>query len=117
MIVVDSLSACVAYASTQSTSRMSLNGKGVKMMKTFPRDTANRNVPKDSLLICEFETMSGEITWTVYVDKDGNMFQVTDWVNDKPAPVTLSYVCRETLLSEKQIEGAWNSWVKETRGA
>jgi len=81
-------------------------------MRTFPQSTGNRNVPRDSFLIAEWQTMSGEITYTVYATKAGDMFIVTDWVMDKPQPITTSEICRETLLSGNQVLWAWDSWVK-----
>lgn len=53
-------------------------------MKNFPQQTANKNVPAEACLICEYSQMSGEIVTTVFFSETGKLWSVTDWVNDKP---------------------------------
>lgn len=44
----------------------------------------NPNVPRGAKVIEQYQTMSGEITWTIY-ELNGKRYRVTDWKWDKPA--------------------------------
>ena len=65
-------------------------------MRTYPTNTANRNVPANSFLIAETSQMSGEIITTYYATKDGSLWKVTDWKSDKPSPAYPFEVLRLT---------------------
>ncbi len=53
----------------------------------------NPNVPKEARIIEQYQTMSGEITWTVY-EVGGKVYRVTDWKWDKPVE-----------LKEEEVKG------------
>ena len=80
--------------------------------RTYPTNTANQNVPRDTFLVAENVYMSGEITKTYYIDKGGNMWQICDWTISKPQPVSLSVLCRLTLDTERQISAKAESWYR-----
>ncbi len=46
----------------------------------------NPNVPRGAKVIEQYQTMSGEITYTVY-EQDGKVYEVTDWKWDKPVEI------------------------------
>jgi len=64
-------------------------------MINFPLQTANKNVPARACLICEYSQMSGEIVTTVFFDATGQLWRVTDWVNDKPHRVDPVDIARD----------------------
>jgi len=80
------------------------------MIKTYPQQTINLNVPDNVYLIAEVNKMSGEITETYYIDNDGNLLKVGDWSQDKPNPAFLFEICRLTGDTEKMINARWESW-------
>lgn len=71
--------------------------------RTYPGSTANPNVPKNVYLIAEVTTMSGEIVTTYYIDLAGCMWKVSDWVNNKPVPVSVATLCKLTGDCEAMI--------------
>lgn len=86
------------------------------MSKSLVNATANPNVPANVLVLYESSAMSGEITTTHYVDANGCMWVVGDWKIDKPAPQTLSEICRASGLWESVILASWKSWRKTQAG-
>ena len=86
------------------------------MTRTMPTQTLNHNVPKDVLLIAESELSSGEIIVTYYIDLEGRMLGVCDWVSDKPYPVGMYKLCRLTGMTEGMIRGIYESWRRNVLG-
>ena len=70
-------------------------------MKCFPTETSNKNVPSNSYMIAQWE--EGETIYTAYILKNGNIFKVGDWSNDKPSPVSLHMACKLTGMSESML--------------
>ena len=86
------------------------------MIRTMPAQTANHNVPKNVLLMAETKQMGGEIVTTYYIDSDGFMWAVGDWVMDKPSSLYMFELCRLTGLTEGMIRGAYESWRRNVLG-
>lgn len=57
----------------------------------------NKNVPENTKVIGNTQEASGEIGYTYYW-KDGRLFYVGDWVNDKPVDITEDCVMLNKLL-------------------
>lgn len=83
---------------------------------TFPRAVANQNVPEDVLILADVSSVSGEIHDTYYMDADGGLWVVCDWVGHKPRPAYKSQVLRLTgvpelvlngMLQDRQRDGYW----------
>ena len=72
-------------------------------MRTYPTSTANMNVPTNAFLLAEVSTMSGEIVTTYYATEDGSLYKVTDWVGNKPQPISLKQAC--------DITGDWPAMI------
>lgn len=73
----------------------------------YPQHTTNQNVPRGAFLVAEKTSMSGEITETYYVTKDGSIWRVGNWCTDKPHPGSMSMLCRATFDTEQMIESLW----------
>lgn len=72
-------------------------------MICFPLRTSNKNVPLNSCLICEYAQMSGEIITTTFADEFGQLWCVTDWVNDKSHKIDPADVAREMEIKPIDI--------------
>lgn len=80
------------------------------MINLYPEAVANKNVPMDVYLIADISQMSGEIHTTYYINRNGEMFKVKDWVMCKPEKSTLSELCKLTGDSEMMINNRWSSY-------
>lgn len=67
-------------------------------MLNFPIETHNKNVPPHSFLLCQYSQMSGEII-TTYADYNGQVWQVGDWVNDRPHKVNIAMIAHDMGLN------------------
>lgn len=76
-------------------------------MRIYPKSSVNRNVPPGVFLVAETMQCSREMINTYYIDNDGNMLVVCDWVDSKPQPVTLCQLCRLTWDTEQMITRGW----------
>ena len=84
-------------------------------MRTYPKTTSNKNVPKGVFLIAETSAMSGEIITTYYANTNGDLLKVEDWKGSKPSSVHLFEVCRLTGDTEFMLLSRWKSF-KAQRG-
>ena len=78
----------------------------------YPRMTTNRNVPKNVFLVAEKVTMSGEIAVTYYIDCDGNIHKVSNWVTNTPQPAYPYELCRITGDTEQTVNNRWKLWLR-----
>jgi hypothetical protein len=81
-------------------------------VRTYPVSVSNSNVPKDVYLVADESLTSGELHYTYYIDREGNMFMVADWKDSKPAPVTMHMLTKLTGDSEQMITARCESWFR-----
>lgn len=78
--------------------------------RLYPQSVANNNVPDDVYLIADVSLMDGEIHQTYYINRDGGMFEVSDWKGHKPVSVAMYKLTRITGDTEQMIYHRWNSY-------
>lgn len=83
-------------------------------LDTAKNKTCNKNVPENAFLFFETESCSGEIHTSYFADRDGNMFKVIDWVDNKPQPITMSILASFAWInygiSDVTLERAFMAW-------
>lgn len=84
-------------------------------MKVYPTSTANPNVPQNVLIVCEYQTMSGEITHTYFLDEKGNPWYAVDWINRKPQNTTLRIMADHIGSHPDTIVTAWKHWKESNK--
>jgi hypothetical protein len=93
-------------------------------MKTFVErnEIHNPNVPKETFVIAHWHTMSNEIGHTIYCDKTGSLWYVTDWkrvsirtpegyLPQTARPMTLHAIYAMVDLSDIQVTRACLHWL------
>jgi hypothetical protein len=80
--------------------------------RTYPTGVSNQYVPKDVYLVADESLTSGELHYTYFIDRQGNIFMVADWKGSKPAPVSMHKLTELTGDSEQMITARCESWFR-----
>jgi hypothetical protein len=82
------------------------------MTRLYPQSVANPYVPKDVFLVADVSLTSGEMHFTYYIDKEGYLFMVCDWIGSKPQQSYMFELTRLTGDTEQMIEFRWKQFAE-----